>query len=69
MKSFLGDSLSILFLNAKHPVRKLFFDFLNLEAFQMGSNFLMLFYHLLSLNWSKYLLGNVSVIGTATSVL
>ena len=55
MKSFLADLLSILFLNAKHLVQKLFFDFLNLEASQMGSNFLVLFHHLLSLNWSGYL--------------
>ena len=31
MKSFLADLLSIFFLNAKDLVRKLFFDFLNLE--------------------------------------
>ena len=56
MKSFLAYLLSILFLNAKHLVRKLFFDFLNLQTSQMGGNFIVLFHHLLSLNWSGYLL-------------
>ena len=55
MKSFFADLLSVFFLNAKHPVRKLFFDVFNLQASQMESNFLVLFHHLLWLNWSEYL--------------
>ena len=55
MKSFLADLLSNFSLNAKHLVRKLFFDFLNLETSQMRSNFLVLYHHLLLLNWSEYL--------------
>ena len=65
IKSCLADLLSIWLLNAKHPVGKLFFDVLNFETFQMGSNFLVLF-HFLSLNWPGCLV-NVSIIGTTTS--
>ena len=55
MNRLLADLLSIFFLNTKHPDRKLFIDFLNLETSQMAINFHVLFHPRLLLNWSEYL--------------
>ena len=65
MKSFLADLLSVLFLKVKHLVQKLFFDFLNLEAFQMEFSCAISPSPFAELTW---LLGNLSIIGTTVEV-